>query len=382
MSTFKFAEEMIMQSGMTLTEIAKKLDMPKSQLSSCINSSGTSTVGLMYAIRFIRIFKPDKEEYFMKELCPKLTRLQNQRLSLEYASTFNYLDLQTKLIQLNKKSNNRESHDWADIYSIYLDFQKGNYQDLHELRERLDGYQPKFLETEIFHGIFKCSLLYIEKKYRDMYYYSKKLYEQVGYVKNEFVRESYISRICDLIARSYLFYKNDTKKAQFFAETLLNNEFSANRKYHAYYILGLCHFFTDYDKSHHYFSIYYKSIKEIGNDTLANIITNKDITFLKNVWDKIEKGVVPTDLAEAAHYYAKNGPKELCLNILDKFETLTPFQKYYKALALDDPKLLSESLVDFLTSGNKFFATLPLNELKKYKTYDFWAELVYNRIGI
>jgi hypothetical protein len=188
-----------------------------------------------------------------------------------------------------------------------------------------------------------------------------------------------MSRICDLIARSYLFYKNDTKKAAFFAKTLLEGEFSANRKYHAYYILALCHFFSDYQESYRYFNLYHDSMLMIGNESLANGIKERDITFLKNVWGEISE--VPSDSVEAAHFYAKKGKRELCLNILNNLETLTPFQKYYKALALDDPKLLSEAFVDFLTSGNKFFANLPLRELKKYKTYDFFAELLYNKIG-
>jgi hypothetical protein len=376
---FNLSEKLVFESGMSITEIAKKIDMPKGQLSSYLSSEGKKTVDIMYGLRLVRMVSPEHEEEYMKAICPKVHRPQNLRNGLEYASTFMYFDLMREMIEVNQKGN-RENRDWAEIYSIYLDFQE-NGQDINVIKERLNDYQPKFLETEIFYGIFMSSIFYVEKRYDEMYKWSKELYKQVGFVKNDFVRESYMSRICDLIARSYLFYKNDTKKASFFAKTLLDNEFSANRKYHAYYILALCHFFLDYDRSYHYFRLYYKSMMNIGNEELANIIKNKDIMFLRNVWNKIEEGVAPTDLAEAAHYYAKNGQTDLALSILDQFETLTPFQKYYKALALDDPKLLSESFVDFLTSGNKFFANLPLKELKKYKTYDFFAELLYNKIG-
>lgn len=377
MLTFNLSEKLIFESGMTISEIAKKIDMPKGQLSSYLSSEGKKTVDIMYGIRLVRMVCPEYEKEYMKAICPGMHRPQNLRSGLEYASTFMYFDLMEEMIKVNQKGN-RENRDWADVYSIYLDFQEKK-QTIHELKDRLNGYQPKFLETEIFYGIFMCSIFYVEKRYEEMYKWSKKLYKQVGYVKNDFIRESYMSRICDLIARSYLFYKNDTKKASFFAQTLYENEFSANRKYHAYYILALCHFFSDYDKSHHYFNLYHDSMLKIGNVSLANGVKERDITFLQNVWDVTEEA--PVDIVEAAHYYAKKGSTELCLNILDNLETLTPFQKYYKALALGDPKLLSESFVDFLTGGNKFFANLPLIELKKYKTYDFFAELLYNKIG-
>jgi hypothetical protein len=371
-------ENLLSESDMSLSELAEAISIPKSQLSAFFSSGGKKTIDFIYFIRAIRLIKPNQEEQFMKSVCPCLLRPQNLRVAMEYAATFNYFDLQRVLYDINVGMG-RENKDFAEVYKIYLDFQEKTKTN-EELFGDLESYSPKFLETRLFKLIIKCSLYYRERNYKEMHRCSTLLYKEVGQIKNEYLRESYMSRICDIIARTYLFYKNDVKKARFFAGALRNNEFSAKRKIHSLYIYGMSYFYEDYKTSLSYLEQYRDELKSIGNSDAASAIQNKEICFLKNHWDEFDE-FKSEDPAELAHYYAKTGDPDKAIKILDDMEQLTPFQYYYKGLATNNPESLSISFVEFMKRGERFFATLPKNELDKYENYGFFAELLYNKTG-
>ncbi|MBW3111941.1 AimR family lysis-lysogeny pheromone receptor [Bacillus sp. MCCB 382] len=371
-------ENLLSESDMSLSEIADAIGIPKSQLSAYFTSKGKKTIDFVYLLRAVRVIKPDYEEAFMKAICPCFLRPRNLRAAMEYASTFNYFDLQRVLYEVNVVLG-RENKDFAEIYLIYLDFQEGKV-DKEEILARVNLYTPKCYETEIMKVIILCSLYYVKKDYKMVYKLSYNLDELVGKIKTEYIRESYMSRACDLIARSYLYYKNDVKKARFFATSLMKNEFSAYRRIHADYIMSISYFYEDYQLCMNYMKKYKRSLIETGNVVLAEELDNKEIPFVKNHWNK-NKSIVSNDMAEVAHFHAKNGNKEEALNVLKAMEPLTPFQLYYKGIVLNDPQVLSLSFVEFMKLGNRFFANLPKNELKKYENYGFFAELLYNKTG-
>jgi hypothetical protein len=371
-------ENLLSESDMSLSEVAEAIGIPKSQLSAYFTSKGKKTIDFVYLLRAVRIIKPAYEEEFMKTICPLFLRPRNLRAAMEYASTFNYFDLQRVLYDVNVVLG-RENKDFAEIYSIYLDFQEGVVEK-KEILHRINLYTPKCYETEIMKVIVLCSLYYVQKDYKTVYKLSHKLDELVGKIKTEYIRESYMSRACDLIARSYLYYKNDVKKARFFAASLKKNEFSAHRKLHADYIVAMSYFYDDFEICMSHLKKYQKALKKIGNTPLAEELNHKEIPFVKNYWNK-NRSINSNDMAEVAHFHIKNGNKSEAIEILKKLEPLTPFQMYYKGLAMDDPRVLSMSFVEFMKSGNRFFANLPKNELKNHENYGFFAELLYNKTG-
>jgi hypothetical protein len=371
-------ENLLSESDMSLSELADSICIPKSQLSEFFSSGGKKTIDFIYFIRAVRLINPDSEEELVKRICPWMLRPGNLRLAMEYAATFNYFDLQRVLYDINVGLG-RVNKDYAEVYSIYLDFQEKT-KTTEELFAEINDYNPKYLETELFKMIVQCSLYYREKNYREMHRLSTILYKKIGQVKNEYLRESYMARICDIIARTYLFYKNDVKKARFFATSLKDNEFSAKRKIHADYIMSMSYFFEDYQICLDYLLKYQKSLLDIGDIALAKELDNKEIPFIKNHWDKCFE-IDSNDMAEVAHFHIKKGNTTAALNILKGMEPLTTFQLYYKGLALNDPQILSLSFVEFMRTGNRFYANLPKIELKKHENYGFFAELLYNKTG-
>ncbi len=371
-------ENLIIESGKSIRCIEKQIGIAKGQISSYINSNGEKTIDFIYFLRAVRFLKPEYEKDYMKTICPKFKRLQNLRIAMEYASTFLHFDLQRELIDINLGLG-RENKNWAELYSIVLDFQEKKVS-CDEIKDLLENFHAKYLETEIMKSILKCYIFYMKNNYKEMYKIASKIYERIGFIKNEFVRESFMSRVCDILSRCYLYFKNDVRKARYFAAGNLENEFAANRRVHSYYILALTYFFQDYEESLRYLELYRQELISLGDQNLADLVFNKDIAFLKNYWEVFDD-FQTNDPSELAHFYIRKGENEKALNILNKMESLTPFQKYYKALAANDPKLLSESLADFLCSGNKFFANLPMKKLKNIETYNFFADLLYNKVG-
>lgn len=76
-----------------------------------------------------------------------------------------------------------------------------------------------------------------------------------------------------------------------------------------------------------------------------------------------------TDEAEKAHYYARTGNAFEAIPILDELERvqgrLTAFQKYYKALALDNNlDLMKESFDAFIYEGDLLYARLPSKHIR------------------
>jgi hypothetical protein len=68
------------------------------------------------------------------------------------------------------------------------------------------------------------------------------------------------------------------------------------------------------------------------------------------------------DKAETAFYFAKIGNKEEALKILGELEIenngLSPHQKFYKGLALNNKKIIKESFDDFVYLGDIFYAQI------------------------
>ncbi|NMH67314.1 hypothetical protein HF072_00655 [Bacillus sp. RO3] len=74
-----------------------------------------------------------------------------------------------------------------------------------------------------------------------------------------------------------------------------------------------------------------------------------------------------TDQSEVAHYFAKTGEVNHAIEILDYMELkhngLSPYQKFYKAIALNDKQLFKEAFDDFIYSGDIFYSQVVAKQL-------------------
>ncbi|WP_430508378.1 AimR family lysis-lysogeny pheromone receptor [Rossellomorea marisflavi] len=72
--------------------------------------------------------------------------------------------------------------------------------------------------------------------------------------------------------------------------------------------------------------------------------------------------------SDAAYMYAKTGNKQACLQILHEIEkgrALTPYEHYYKGIALQDKVILEKAFEEFVKAGDLFYAKLPLKAMEE-----------------
>jgi hypothetical protein len=117
----------------------------------------------------------------------------------------------------------------------------------------------------------------------------------------------------------------------------------------------------------------YKKSKELLKEAFeinSNLLTNhkKRRKSLEATYDHIcisnddFNNLYLTDDSEKAHFFAKTGNGEEALKIIrqiEKKQKLSAHQKYYKALALKDKRLMRESFDMFNSSGDLFYAQVP-----------------------
>lgn len=132
-----------------------------------------------------------------------------------------------------------------------------------------------------------------------------------------------------------------------------------------YSLLSEVYLFKDFKKSLEYnrkaFSIFTKSVYDNPH---RKAILESTHDFIK-IHHGDFSGLFLSDSSEVAHYYAKVGGAEnvkKALSILEDIETkkeLSPFQIYYKALALRDLDLLDKSQEAFISNGNLYYSQIP-----------------------
>jgi hypothetical protein len=371
-------DNLICESGYSIRYIEKKIGISKNQLYDYIRSEGNETIDFVYYLKIIRILKPEFEEEFIKLISLDLKRPQSLRYAMEYTISRYHYDLTEKLICTNE-SGSRENKNWSQIYRILLSYAR-NEKELSCIESDLDSFKPFYFETEVLQLISYCYVYYGQKKYNELYCACTKLLALVPKLKGKFIRESYTARLYEMLAKCYLFFKNNVALAREYAEKLLENEYAGKYKIHAFYVLGASYLYEDYIKCISYYEEYIDMLRANGKDEIAERVINQDIPFVNNYCGYLDI-TLSTDKSEKAHYLIKKGRKEEALELLNSLPLpLTPFQKYYKALATDSPELFSESFIDFITSGDMYYAELPRKKLEKFDVYSYFSNLVYNSI--
>jgi hypothetical protein len=119
----------------------------------------------------------------------------------------------------------------------------------------------------------------------------------------------------------------------------------------------------------------------MGRTSEVKIVDENDLPFINNVWNKHSEQPKTNDISEKAHYEAKNGDKNLALEMVDKAienDGASGFKLYYKALATGDKTLFMQSLIFFVTKkGDKFYANLPYKHLEIDPVFKPMADLLF-----
>lgn len=185
----------------------------------------------------------------------------------------------------------------------------------------------------------------------------------------------------ELESRILLFHENNPEKAREVANKIIFSEIGARLVSQSYYIIGMSFLYSDYDKCISNILKYRDMNYDIGRHDQVELIDNHDIPFIKNYWTKYLHRPETSDISEIAHYEARKGNSGESLTLLEKaieVDGESGFKLYYKGLATNDPNDFMESLIMFVKKGDKFFAQLPYERLKKNATYKKLADRLLN----
>jgi hypothetical protein len=331
-------------------------------------------------ISLIRELSPDKEIELVEKITEEFIsegHRSNCRMVLEYASTTRNFPLLEKMIKSQMEAP-KENKDWARLYSLLIKFQKRSISG-EDLLTELECYSPKYPETKALSKILFAMVYYWIGEFRSMYRAVLQSEKIVESIKNPFIRESFTVRVCEIFARMYLYVRNDTKKARYYAKNALNSNIVCDKfKVHLYHLLGTSFLFEDYEEAVLNFKIYKDKLISQGRFDLAEEVEEKDIFFANVLWGINLENLKTSDDLEKCHLHARLG---IPLQQLNKNEK-DPFYLCYKGISEKDAEMLMKSAVLFINNGNKFFANLPLNELKNYNNFRNTAETLLETINI
>jgi hypothetical protein len=364
------------EKDITNSQLANELSVSDATISNFFNYKNDLTfTSWILAIRYLA---PEKEDVIINEIADEMITSENRlncRLLMEYASTKRNFNLLTKLID-SQKNAPKENKDWSDVYALSMHFQKADIPD-EKIMELLNEYKPKYFETKIFKSILTARVMYRMRYYKSMFDIAKSIEKEVEAIKNGYIRENYIARLCELYAHSYLYTKGDSKKARHYANIVINSKllcpiFTS----HMYHLLGTSFLFDDYETSVNYFNEYRQTLLNQGRCEPAKEVLELDIFFAKVLWGQSPSENESNDSLEKMHYYARIGNEAEVEKLYETVAAEDPFALCYLGIAKNNPELLIRSTAKFIEAGNKFFAELPRKALKSFPAYIVSANVI------
>lgn len=345
-------------------KIAKELNVSEGTVSNYFNL--TYRIPFNKLIELLNLIYDDNKhsEKVISEFLEKTDKLDNIKEAVEFFSINGDYRWVTKLI---KKHKNEDS-----IFRVYELLLKRNRKKI----EKKDFYRNvelckenglSSLEMKILCSIAHAYANLDFNAYNTLEFLVNDILSLTDKLNKEFLKFAYRLRCYELLAVANLMrceYKA--------AEEILIKALSETNSNHFpistssfLNLLSELYVFTDFNKSLDYnlkaFDVFNKSK---CNNTNRLSILEATHDFIK-IHHNDYSNLFLSSPAEKAHFYAKIGGAEnqtYALKILDEIEknsTLSPFQLYYKGLALRDKTLLEKSEYEFLSKGSLHYAYLP-----------------------
>jgi transcriptional regulator with XRE-family HTH domain len=327
-----------------------------------------------------RYFSNKMKKDLLKDWCTYLNKPQNIKHAFEFLALNHYINqLETLIKKVRKEQTNRIILDFADAYEILLMHLKN--EEIADIFTRVRKYRPKSEETEVLAALIKIYALDRNREYKTIKSLMNGIEKSINNIEDDYIKSCYKIRLMELESRILLFHENNPEKAREVASKIIFSEIGARLVSQSYYIIGMSFLYSDYDKCISNILKYREMNYDIGRHDHVELIDNHDIPFIKNYWSKYLHRPETSDISEIAHYEARKGNSGESLTLLEKaieVDGESGFKLYYKGLATNDPNDFMESLIMFVKKGDKFFAQLPYERLKKNAIYKKLADRLLN----
>lgn len=325
-----------------------------------------ATIDFVYkhhpALRYERI-----KEFFRVYVKPPM----NFKTMFEWAANNSEDELSDILIRRLKDDS--QYREMAKMYDLLKKRKLTSYKPEDFLEDFNDidlGYEA-VKESGVLKIILNMYNLWDSKGYSVIPMHAKIALRKLEEIPDSYTKKSYKFRILEMNLGSLVKRDEQINTRQIEEEIGHENNFDLFPLPINSIFIKLAEYYgsKDFIKSKYYmkkaFETGQKFIKKMPKRKRALESTHDHIHIKNNDYDNL----FLTDEAEKAHYYARIGNTFEAIKILDELESiqgrLTAFQKYYKALALDnDINLMKESFDAFIYEGDLLYARLPSSHIR------------------
>jgi hypothetical protein len=314
-------------------------------------------------IKIVRYIFGEDEKKLMEQYSKEIdVNNKTARHMLEYLSVNRMLDSMKNLIDKMSVSKNKDSRDWAKLYTILHEWQSDFYGiDFLSILQRLTEIKTTIHELNVLINITRCNCYYVNRVYRMSNELSHGIGKSLENIKDEYIKLSYSVRYHEIMSYLSLRVLNDPKKARIHAQSVISCNVGEALNAYANYILGCSYLLTDYDKSKEHLikSVNYYNINN-RKDAADNVM--EEIELLDIMWDKDIFSVYYSK--EYRYYWYMRNKKEINID-LESLNLNQQFHLLIKGMKEDNTDFLMQSLIMFVKNGDLFLANLPKIELLK-----------------
>lgn len=353
-------------------DIAKELGIKGGSFSK--NLSGKSQFNFWNMIKLLNVLYDDdvlKKKEMLHRFCSVTTSKQNMRIAMEYANAIGDLELLKLIVDIEKTSSLAMNREWAYVYELVWMRSKGVVSGkglLEKLEDRKGSKVIKTQEMKVLYGILTFYTMYDLEKFNSLFEYAEVLKPKVEEIPDDFIRTAYSGRIKEGLSYAYLMQDNVEKSRELCHEIMnLKDEkncFSLLRASALVY-LAESYTFESYERASWYIN---KSLEMLDACHFERVIKRKEsvintFAFIKLVCNKGLEEIKIYNVCEEAFYQVLIGQSDVAIKLLRECERrdgkLSPMKKCILGYALNNAKLIEESIVDFECAGNRFYSKLP-----------------------
>jgi hypothetical protein len=296
---------------------------------------------------------------YSKEIDPNKKTARNL---LEYLATNRQFEAFNDLINRMLVCANKESIEWAKIYSMEMKYQSiTTKEESNELIQEINKINVTFKELEVYKKILIHYCCYIKEDYSAMKYLFSQIKEEIELINNnDYIKEKYSIKVIEVTAYTKLFSFNEQELARKCVDWILESSATSSYMAYANYIKGSSYTFSSYDNAIKYLNKSMEIYEELNRKKDVEDI-EQEIEFINVYWDKnIECKFIKNEL----FMKVKNG-KKLSEEELNNAELDQEFKLFLEGCNNKDNNKLLLSLIKFIKKNNLFLANLPKIELLK-----------------
>jgi hypothetical protein len=317
-----------------------------------------SLIGLIKIVR--HLFGEDEKKLMEKYSTEIDPNNKTARYMLEYLSVNRLLDPMKQLIEKMLDCKNKDSREWAKVYSLQHEWQTDFYGiDFNIIIFRLNEFKTSIHELNTLISIMRCNSYYSIRMYRMSFELSRHIQYSIENIKDEFIKASFSVKYNEIMSYLSLKVYNEPERTRKHAQIVINHDIGQTFNAFAHYAIGCSYLFTDYEKAKGHLYQSYKIYIDINRKDAADNV-NEERELLEIVWDK-DIFSVHTNKAYRYYWMARNNRLEL--EVLEGININEPFYFLIKGMKGNNTEMLLHSLILFVKEGDLFLANLSKFEL-------------------